>query len=109
MLFGGPWSCEELNFNKVQLEGDVLSVVKVVNNTEVCWEWHGQLIEELKEVLKNRRQWTVLHVNKVCNCVVHGLAKIALLVNEEKVWMEDHPQEILNCVQFDKLCKSVNT
>ncbi|XP_042973059.1 uncharacterized protein LOC122304861 [Carya illinoinensis] len=100
--------CEELKFSKVQLEGDAKSVINAVNNAEECWEWHGQLIEDVKSVLKNRKQWSVLHVNRVCNSVAHDLAKSALFVEEERVWMEDHPQELLKAVNFDKLCNSVN-
>ncbi|XP_042969095.1 uncharacterized protein LOC122301780 [Carya illinoinensis] len=101
--------CDELNFWNAQLEGDALTIVNAVNSLEVNWEWHGQLIEDLKALLKNRRNWTMSYVNRSCNSVAHSLAKMALSVSEELVWMEDHPQEILKNVIFDKLCNSIDT
>ncbi|KAG6639485.1 hypothetical protein CIPAW_10G104100 [Carya illinoinensis] len=100
--------CEDLHFRNVQLEGDALSVVKVVNSLEVNWEWHGQLIEDLKAILHNRGNWKVVHVKRSCNNVAHSLAKLALNASEELVWMEDHPKEVLENVVFDKQCNMIN-
>ncbi|XP_042972892.1 uncharacterized protein LOC122304693 [Carya illinoinensis] len=98
--------CAELNFRKVQFEGDALAVVNAVNSPEECWERHGQVVEDLKDVLRKRRGWSVMHVNRCCNNVAHSLAKVALSMQEERVWMEDYPSEILKCVKFDILCNS---
>ncbi|XP_042953522.1 uncharacterized protein LOC122290063 [Carya illinoinensis] len=89
--------CVELNFKKVQFEGDALSVVKAVNSSEECWERHGQVVEDLKDALRKRIGWAVVHVDRCCNNVAHSLAKIALSIQEERVWMEDYPKEILKC------------
>ncbi|XP_042944583.1 uncharacterized protein LOC122278459 [Carya illinoinensis] len=101
--------CAELNFRKVQFEGDTLSVMNAVNSSDECWERHGQVIEDLKDVLRKRIDWSVVYANRCCNNVAHSLAKIALSIQEERVWMEDYPQEILKCVKFDKLCNSAIT
>ncbi|KAF5441808.1 hypothetical protein F2P56_036977, partial [Juglans regia] len=101
--------CVELNLSMVQLDGDALSVVQAVNNNAASWDWNGQLIDGLKIVLKNRMHRAVLHVNRACNSVAHSLAKSALYVKEELVWMEDYPQEIRNLVEVDKVCNSTDS
>ncbi|KAF5447381.1 hypothetical protein F2P56_032936 [Juglans regia] len=94
--------CADLNLLKVVFEGDALSVIKAVNDTEASWEWHGQLVEDIKGNSKNRSNWTVTHTYRECNSVAHFLAKSSLLVNEETICIEEGPLGIQYYVQKDK-------
>ncbi|XP_042977200.1 uncharacterized protein LOC122308072 [Carya illinoinensis] len=53
--------CTDLNLTEVVFERDALNVVKTINNPEINWEWHGQLVEDVKDILKNRPTWKVIH------------------------------------------------
>lgn len=61
--------CEELNIGKAEFERDALGVVKVVNKEEDHWEWDGQIIEDIRGVLKTKVFWTVIHTYREGNKV----------------------------------------
>lgn len=46
--------CADLHMENVIFEGDALMVVKAVNSEMESWEWFGQMVEDVKGVLKNR-------------------------------------------------------
>ncbi|XP_042962682.1 uncharacterized protein LOC122296954 [Carya illinoinensis] len=81
--------CADLNITDVIFEGDALKVVKAVNNPESSWEWHGQVVEDIKKVLRNRISWKVIHAYRESNYVAHFLAKFSFTVNEDRIWMEE--------------------
>ncbi|XP_042992245.1 uncharacterized protein LOC122318727 [Carya illinoinensis] len=85
--------CAELNFENVIFEGDALVVVNAVNSEKESWEWYGQMVEDMKGVLKNRQRWKVQHVFRKCNQVAHLLAKVSFTFNEEQIWMECCPRK----------------
>ncbi|XP_042972836.1 uncharacterized protein LOC122304642 [Carya illinoinensis] len=94
--------CAGLNLTEVVFEGDALNIVKAVNNPETNWEWHGQLVEDVKDILKNRPMWKVIHTYRECNRVAHFLAKFSLTVNGEQIWIEEGPAGIQYYVMKDK-------
>ncbi|XP_042942660.1 uncharacterized protein LOC122276827 [Carya illinoinensis] len=95
--------CAELNMTRVIFEGDALNVIRAVNNPDSSWEWHGQLVEDIKEVLKNRNSWKVIHSYRESNCVAHFLAKMSFNVNEERIWIKEGPEGIQPYVLKDKM------
>ncbi|XP_042974899.1 uncharacterized protein LOC122306539 [Carya illinoinensis] len=96
--------CAELNFVNVVFEGDAFGIVKAVNGREENWEWNGQIIEDIREILKNRPNWVVQHTYRECNNAAHSLARYSLNVNDESVWIESVPEEIVKTIIQDKLC-----
>ncbi|KAF5477506.1 hypothetical protein F2P56_004140 [Juglans regia] len=46
--------CAELQWNKVIFKGDALGIIQAVNRKECCWEWHGQVVDDIKLILQNR-------------------------------------------------------
>ncbi|XP_041003875.1 uncharacterized protein LOC121249222 [Juglans microcarpa x Juglans regia] len=96
--------CAELNWTKAIFEGDALSVIKSVNSSSCCWEWHGQLVEDIKLILYNSQNWYIQHTYRECNHVAHTLARIAFTFTEEKVWIEEGPSGIYSFVLMDKVC-----
>lgn len=96
--------CAELNWAKAIFEGDALSVIKYVNSSSCSWEWHGQLVEDIKLILYNRHNWYIQHTYRECNNVAHTLARIGFTFREEKVWIEEGPSGIYSFVLKDKVC-----
>ncbi|XP_042958198.1 uncharacterized protein LOC122293794 [Carya illinoinensis] len=95
--------CAKLNFENVIFEGDALAVVKAINGERESWEWYGQLVEDMKGVLKNRKRWSVQHVFKEGNQVAHHLFKVSLSFIEEQIWMECCPPEVQKIVIQENL------
>ncbi|XP_042974665.1 uncharacterized protein LOC122306301 [Carya illinoinensis] len=94
--------CADLNITEVIFEGDALKVVRAVNNLESSWEWHGQVVEDIKKVLRNRTSWKVIHAYRESNCVAHFLAKFSFTVNEDRIWIEEGPEGMQVYVLKDK-------
>ncbi|XP_042958163.1 uncharacterized protein LOC122293740 [Carya illinoinensis] len=94
--------CANLNITEVIFEGDALKVVRAVNNPESSWEWYGQVVKDIKEVLRNRTSWKVIHAYRESNCVAHFLAKFSFTVNEDRIWMEEGPEGMQFYVLKDK-------
>lgn len=49
--------CHELGFDKVQLDGDVKTLINAINNPEECCTWYETLVVDAKHVLRNRDTW----------------------------------------------------
>ncbi|XP_042939495.1 uncharacterized protein LOC122274525 [Carya illinoinensis] len=98
--------CAELNFENVIFEGDALVVVNAVNSEKESWEWYGQMVEDMKGVLKIRQRWKVQHVFRECNQVAHLLVKVSFTFNEEQIWMECCPPEVQSVVTQEYLYMS---
>ncbi|XP_035547368.1 uncharacterized protein LOC118348906 [Juglans regia] len=96
--------CAELQWNKVIFEGDAMGIIDAVNRQNCCWEWHGQVVEDIKLILQNRPNWSIRYTNRKCNRVAHMLAKMGLDVTDETVWMEGGPTGIYPFVLQDISC-----
>lgn len=94
----------ELAFSKVNMEGDVALVINGVNNVEEDYSWMGHIIEDIKIFLKGRKEWRVRYIPREGNNVAHLLAKHALSLEEEKIWIEGVPFVITSALRRDKGC-----
>lgn len=83
--------CAKLNIQKVVFGGDALGVIKIVNNKEECWEWHQQVIEDIKMIICTHPNWIRQHTYREGNRVAHYLTKVVVNSSEELVWIEDGP------------------
>jgi ribonuclease HI len=69
--------CKEVGIYDVFLEGDSLLVVKAVKSTQPNWLPYGQVIDDIKSMLRSLRRWSIRHVKREANSAAHGLAKFA--------------------------------
>jgi hypothetical protein len=53
-------------------------VTKAIGGHEENWLRFGQIVEDIKLVLRSFRQWRVSHVRREANEAAHGLAKEAI-------------------------------
>ncbi|XP_042950559.1 uncharacterized protein LOC122282640 [Carya illinoinensis] len=63
--------CRELGFRQVQLEGDAKLVVDAINSNTQDSSWDGQVIEDIKSVLKAQAGWSVSFSGRSSNKAVH--------------------------------------
>ncbi|XP_042944640.1 uncharacterized protein LOC122278525 [Carya illinoinensis] len=96
--------CLELGLQKVLLEGDSQVVVKDTNSNADIWANYGVVIEDIRSLLKDNMSWSVNFIHREANNVAHSLAKMALTCDEEIVWMEEGPPQIMNAVLKEKYC-----
>ncbi|KAF5481089.1 hypothetical protein F2P56_001774 [Juglans regia] len=93
--------CEDLKFNKVILEGDAQVVVNAVNSQTEDLSYFGSIIEDLKVQMKEWPNWSVKFANRNINTVAHTFAKEALHIDLEKIWIEDIPVCLSDCLLRD--------
>ncbi|XP_042968074.1 uncharacterized protein LOC122301061 [Carya illinoinensis] len=68
--------CTELNIGEAILEGDALSIIQAVCSREERWEWHGQRLEDIRELIRRRPLWRVIHTYREGNLVAGFFSKI---------------------------------
>ncbi|KAF5456943.1 hypothetical protein F2P56_021090 [Juglans regia] len=83
--------CSEVGLDAVTFEGDALSVIREGQHLEENLAWHGQMIEDIKQVLSERPNWKIQYVPREGNRATHKLARFALQYEEEIVWIEEGP------------------
>lgn len=54
--------CSELEFRKVVLKGDALAVIEANKNEEESLALNGQIIDDLKGMLKKSLDWDIKFV-----------------------------------------------
>lgn len=70
-------------------EGDSLMVVRAITAKEPSCHRYGQIVEDIKLVLRSLRQWTICHVNREVNYPAHGLAKEGSRKFTDSIWIEE--------------------
>ncbi|KAG6661894.1 hypothetical protein CIPAW_03G206600 [Carya illinoinensis] len=80
---------------------EVISSVKSEDEVLTCY---GPIAEDVKDFFKHILNWTIWFAYREKNMVAHTLAKKALALDEEKVWIEDVPDFIVGCLNRDKFC-----
>ncbi|KAG6626610.1 hypothetical protein CIPAW_15G062400 [Carya illinoinensis] len=88
---------------EVQLEGDAKMVVDAVTSNTQDSSWDGQVIEDIKSVLKAQPGWSVSFSGRSSNKAAHETAKLALTLGSECIWVEEVPPEVLLAVISDKI------
>ncbi|KAE8022935.1 hypothetical protein FH972_008696 [Carpinus fangiana] len=85
------------------MEGDALEVVNVFLSTERWMGTYGNIIHEAKLQLNSCcTEWDVRHVPRHCNEVAHAIAKMAIQVNEECLWINNFPRGIADLVNTEQ-------
>jgi hypothetical protein len=92
--------CREQGWQQVLFEGDSQQVVLEMKMPNPCWNLHGNLIEDSKELLHGFVfvSASVQFVSQVANNAAHRLAKVALSQRLDQVWMDGCPPSIQSIV-----------
>lgn len=75
-----------------KISSDSLSLVLALNNADSYHNELGILLGDVKSLLINFSEATVSHINRKYNIVAHNLAKQALILEEEQLWIEANYQ-----------------
>ncbi|KAF5446930.1 hypothetical protein F2P56_032524, partial [Juglans regia] len=92
--------CIELGFREVIFEGDAKAVLieAVKSEDDDDDSWRGQIIEDIKQIIRTRAHWSVAFIHREGKEVAHQLAKIALQNEGELYWMENGPRNIYHLI-----------
>ena len=79
----------EIGISKAMLEGDSLTIIKVLSTDQRSLSSFGSLIDDAKFSLVHFDQLRYSHVKRECNFAAHSLAKFAIDILDFQVLMED--------------------
>ncbi|KAF5468669.1 hypothetical protein F2P56_012808 [Juglans regia] len=96
--------CSEMGFSDVVLGGDSLIIVNATKSGEEIGAEYGCIIDDVRRIMNGRLSWDVRFVYREANNTAHKLARLALTVGDENVWIEDNPVEIASDILVEKLC-----
>jgi ribonuclease HI len=88
----------KLSFQRIILEGDSLIIVGALNQSNPCLSGYEQMMEDIRVRLLSFPAFVVRHVCRQANTAAHSLAKHALALNSEMVWLEECPSFIFHIV-----------
>ncbi|XP_042973138.1 uncharacterized protein LOC122304943 [Carya illinoinensis] len=94
--------CADLGVDEADFEGDAKMVIDAILDPTPDSSWSGQLVEDLKKGLSSKTNWKLTHVRRDGNRVTHVLAKLALPLDCEFVWMEDGLYVAMPYIASDK-------
>lgn len=85
-------------------EGDAKVVIDCVNHPNVDCSWKGKLIDDIQFFLSRHALWNLNFVKRSGNKVAHALAKIGMSLDNESIWAEEGPHEVMYVILLDKSC-----
>jgi hypothetical protein len=91
----------QLGFTDVIFEGDCLEVVRGIREEGRNVTRYGSTLEETKEMLKGCRYWEISHARRTANEVAHRVAKMAVSLNVNQLWLTTTPHCIRDVVLAD--------
>ncbi|KAK8660181.1 hypothetical protein V6N13_051115 [Hibiscus sabdariffa] len=91
----------ELDFQKVIVEGDALSVIKKISVPSIDMLDTFALVSNIKETSKDFVALSFCHVNRRRNEAAHLLAREGRRFNFRRVWIEEAPKVVEVAVQKD--------
>jgi len=53
--------CRNRGFSNIILEGDSLQVVQSLAKTDFNWTQHGQIMEDIREIMRSFQDWWIVH------------------------------------------------
>jgi ribonuclease HI len=89
---------KQLDLRRVTLEGDALSIVQAMEKKGDCRSEFGQVLNDAKETMNRCLSWDVQHVKRSANEGAHQLAKLALTIEDDRLWRKDFPSCIMGYV-----------
>ena len=68
---------------------------------KAIWIIFGQIVEDIKLVLRSFQQWRIFHVQREANEATHNLAKEVIRRHMDNIWMEESPTSISDTVVLE--------
>ncbi|KAF5458381.1 hypothetical protein F2P56_022412 [Juglans regia] len=99
--------CLEIGMVDVEFEGDSKELIEAVMSDEEEDSRWGHIVEDIKQLRHQYNNWKVVFNYRESNEVAHNLAKMALLIDEELVWIEEVPSSIHQYIVKDNLCNDL--
>nr|XP_017239248.1 PREDICTED: peptidyl-prolyl cis-trans isomerase CYP28, chloroplastic-like [Daucus carota subsp. sativus] len=99
LLVGLRWA-ENIGLPIKTISSDSLMLVQALNNSKVCHNELGMLLDDIKMLVANFPGAIITHVNRKFNIAAHNLSKQALQLDDELIWMEDDLQSTENHMLF---------
>ncbi|XVF16687.1 hypothetical protein REPUB_Repub10bG0053700 [Reevesia pubescens] len=81
----------DLGFSRILLEGDALTIINRVSSMETDLSPIGHLVEEIKDLRGTFIHAGITHTSRKRNMAAHSMAKYALEISAEEIWIEEHP------------------
>ena len=95
-----------IGFTSIILERDMLSVINKIKSPYPSLSDIGNLIEDVKDMMKLFRKCKIQYVRREANEASHLLAKGACLIEEEMYWVEAYPDFLYSVVSSE--CDSIS-
>jgi ribonuclease HI len=87
--------CQRLGFHTVHFEGDSQIVVEGINSPTIDWSSKGLMLGDILEALQGIYCWRISFTHREGNKAAHVLAKLATMVEYEKIWIN----KALDCIR----------
>jgi hypothetical protein len=101
----GAWTAANLSctlgLQRIILEGDAQEVVLALCKDGICRGSYGNVLNDAKFLLTHVPEWRVKHVRRSANMAAHRLAKMALVLGENRIWRDDYPSSMREIVIAD--------
>lgn len=81
--------CSKLNFYHMDFEGDAKVHIQAIARKQECLVWYGELIEEIKCLLKMCPNWSMSFYSRKGNCAAYVLTKYGLSLDQELFWIKE--------------------
>ncbi|KAF5461306.1 hypothetical protein F2P56_017417 [Juglans regia] len=94
----------DLGFHRVVFEGDAQNIVRAINEDNTDYPSYGSIIHDAKKMLQQQQGWKVQYAHRTSNEVAHKLAKQALCLESEFIWMDVMPTFISDRIDMEKQC-----
>lgn len=90
--------CQNRGLERIILEGDSLQVVHALNKPRSNWNMHGQIVGDIKVVLRSFYSWEICHTKRGGNTAAHLLAKSGVHSDTDRVWVDCVPEYLREVV-----------
>ncbi|KAG2689722.1 hypothetical protein I3760_09G152300 [Carya illinoinensis] len=88
--------------NPAIAECDAQTIVKAVNEEMPDFPCYGSIVLDVKKLLEQQVGWKIQYIHRSSNGAAHSLAKEALKLDTEVIWMEETPACIAECIEIEK-------
>ncbi|XP_075675246.1 uncharacterized protein LOC142644544 [Castanea sativa] len=91
----------DAGFSRLVLEGDNVNVIKAISSQEANISLLGNVVEDIKHLIRGLQWVSISHIRHSGNKVAHGLAQHARTIIEDLYWIEYSFLQSLNtCIKM---------
>lgn len=94
----------EAGITNITFEGDCQHVVQEVNSDSLCDSMLRTIVYDIRCLLAFNPFLKVKYVPREANGVAHNLAKLALSLSGQNIWVEECPLSVMPLVVKDQSC-----